>query len=116
MKNLWAARGQNDPCRATSDTGSRPLGASSWKDFRVPGQWRQQGFDIPQDRTVAVAREFEVPRQWADRRIFLRFDAIHAGVEYRLNGQRIFPDRCWHTQARDISCWKGLNLVNWLRK
>ncbi|MBM3499686.1 MAG: hypothetical protein FJX74_13585, partial [Armatimonadetes bacterium] len=57
-----------------------------WKPFRVPGQWVQQGYDLPQDRPVAVAREFEIPRAWQGRRIILRFDAIHGGTRYRLNG------------------------------
>jgi hypothetical protein len=66
-----------------------PLGAATWKNFQVPGQWRQQGFDIPQEQTVAVATEFAVPKEWSDRRVFLRFDAIHAGTSYWLNGRRL---------------------------
>ncbi len=68
---------------------ARPLSAAAWKDFQVPGQWRQQGFDIPQEQTVAVATEFAVPADWSDRRVFLRFDAIHAGTTYWLNGCRL---------------------------
>jgi len=68
---------------------STPLDAPSWRDFRVPGQWRQQGFDIPQEQTVAVAREFVVPEEWSAHRVFLRFDAIHAGTHYWINGQLI---------------------------
>jgi beta-galactosidase len=64
-----------------------PLDGPGWKDFRVPGQWRQQGFKIPPDRTIAVAREFALPREWAGRRILLRFEAVHAGTRYFLNGK-----------------------------
>ncbi len=60
-----------------------------WSDFKVPGQWLQQGYDLPQDKPVAVAREFTIPKEWAGRRIFLRFDAIHAGTEYKLNGKQL---------------------------
>jgi hypothetical protein len=74
---------------ASAATLRRPLNASGWKDFRVPGQWRQQGFDIPPEQGVAVATEFEVPADWQDRRVFLRFDAIHASTTYWLNGQRL---------------------------
>ena len=66
---------------------SKPLDAADWKDIKVPGQWRQQGFDLPRDQTVAMATEFAVPPEWAGRRIFLRFNAIHAGTHYWLNGQ-----------------------------
>ena len=60
-----------------------------WQPFHVPGQWLQQGYDLPQDRTVAVARAFTVPAGWRGRRVFIRFEAIHAGTDYWLNGQRL---------------------------
>ena len=55
----------------------------------MPGQWLQQGFDVPQDKPVAVAREFVIPKAWAGDRIILRFDAIHAGTRYWLNGHEL---------------------------
>ena len=66
-----------------------PLTAKQWADFRVPGQWKQQGFDIPKEKPVAMAREFTIPKEWAGYRIFLRFDAIHAGTNYWLNGKKL---------------------------
>ncbi len=63
-----------------------PLNAANWGNFEVPGQWAQQGYDIPQDQTVALAKEFRAPASWAGHRIFLRFDAIHGGTRYWLNG------------------------------
>ncbi|MCX7599038.1 MAG: DUF4981 domain-containing protein [Armatimonadetes bacterium] len=36
---------------------------------------------------MALAREFEVPADWAGRRVILRFDAIHAGTRYFVNGR-----------------------------
>ena len=69
------------------DVRTRSLEGAGWREYRVPGQWRQQGFDIPQEQTVAVAHEFVVPSEWANYRVFLRFDAIHAGTDYWLNGE-----------------------------
>lgn len=63
------------------------LSAQGWADCRVPGQWAEQGFDIPKDQHAALAREFTVPREWAGYRVFLRFDAIHGGTHYWLNGK-----------------------------
>lgn len=60
-----------------------------WSDFRVPGQWLQQGFDVPKDNPVAMARQFTIPKEWADHRIIVRFDAIHAGTDYWLNGKKL---------------------------
>ena len=75
--------------RPAPDWRSLPLGHSSWHEFRVPGQWKQQGFDIPPEQPVAVAREFVVPTNWSSYRVFLRFDAIHAGANYWLNGHHL---------------------------
>jgi beta-galactosidase/beta-glucuronidase len=58
----------------------------NWSPFQVPGQWLQQGFDIPKDQTVFVRKEFFIPKEWSGNRLVLRFDAIHAGTKYRLNG------------------------------
>jgi hypothetical protein len=68
------------------DIRARSLSEPGWAPFKVPGQWLQQGFDIPQDQPVAVAKEFLIPREWTGYRIFLRFDAIHGGTHYWLNG------------------------------
>lgn len=73
----------------TDSSRKAPLAGAQWHDCHVPGQWLQQGFDVPQDKPVAVAREFTIPKQWAGQRIFLRFDAIHAGTDYWLNGRKL---------------------------
>lgn len=75
--------------KASDDLRSQSLSSAAWKNFQVPGQWRQQGFEIPQDQVAAVAREFEVPNEWAGQRVFLRFEAIHAGTNYWLNGKKL---------------------------
>ena len=73
----------------TNDVRARPLNSPGWAPFKVPGQWLQQGFDVPQDKPVAVAREFVIPKAWAGNRIILRFDAVHAGTRYWLNGREL---------------------------
>ncbi len=69
------------------DVREQPLNAANWSTFRVPGQWAQQGYEIPLDETAALVKEFTIPAKWAGYRIFLRFDAIHGGMHYWLNGQ-----------------------------
>ncbi len=69
------------------DARAGSLSEPGWAPFKVPGQWLEQGFDIPKDKAVAVAREFTIPSEWAGFRIFLRFDAIHGGTHYWLNGK-----------------------------
>jgi hypothetical protein len=66
-----------------------PLKGPGWKRFEVPGQWVQQGFDIPEDKPVAVAKEFSIPRAWSGSRLVLRFEAVHAGARYWFNGHEL---------------------------
>jgi hypothetical protein len=77
--------------------GSSDLAGQGWHDVRVPGQWRQQGFEVPPEQTVAMARVFEVPPEWAGYRLFLRFEAVHAGTTYWLNGKRLGYSECLFT-------------------
>ncbi|MBM3495542.1 MAG: hypothetical protein FJX72_14655, partial [Armatimonadetes bacterium] len=82
LDGIWRIRpGQPGEARKS------PLTDRSWRPFRVPGQWLQQGVDTPPTEPVNVATEFTVPGQWAGRRLVLRFDAVHAGTEYRINGK-----------------------------
>lgn len=72
-----------------ADPHAQALDAPGWGDCQVPGQWRQQGYEVALNQHVAMAREFVVPGEWSGRRIFLRFDAIHAGTRYWLNGKEL---------------------------
>ncbi len=84
LDGLWAL-----DFTSTNNARSLPLRALNWRPFKVPGQWLQQGYDIPQARTAAVAREFVIPQTWAGQRIIVRFDAIHAGTHYWINGHKL---------------------------
>jgi beta-galactosidase len=74
---------------STNAVRSRPLHAGGWSRWKVPGQWLQQGFDIPQEKPIAVTTEFVIPKEWSKHRIILRFDSIHAGTRYWLNGREL---------------------------
>ena len=84
LNGTWLINPQADP-----NVGEEPLDAASWGRFNVPGQWAQQGYNITQDQFVALAKAFLIPAEWAGYRIFLRFDAIHGGANYWLNGKRL---------------------------
>ncbi len=99
--------------QARSELRSTPLAAPDWKDFRVPGQWRQQGFDLPLEQTVAVARGFTVPRAWANYRVFLRFDAIHGGTHYWINGHPVGRSENLYTPVEwEVTPWIRTDELN----
>src|SRR5262249_52369692 len=74
---------------STQNADSRPLTDAAWKGCKVPGQWLQQGFDISGNQKVFMARDFTVPKAGRGYRIVLRFEPIHAGVHYILNGKAL---------------------------
>ncbi len=71
------------------DVRTSPLAGQNWRPFHVPGQFVEQGYDLPPDKPVALAREFSVPADWAGHRVLLRFDAIYAGARYFVNGRLV---------------------------
>lgn len=76
-------------CKPGKDIRETSLSAAGWANCDVPGQWQLQGYNIPRDQTIALGKEFSIPAAWAEYRIFLRFDAIHGGTHYWLNGKPI---------------------------
>lgn len=96
---------------------ARPVGAefpwfddSAWKDIVVPGNWEIQGFGMPiysnsrypfayepknpraqrNDNPVGSYRTtFEVPREWAGRRVLLHFAGVDSAFYAWVNGVRV---------------------------
>ncbi|MHB9035542.1 MAG: glycoside hydrolase family 2 protein [Armatimonadota bacterium] len=86
-----------------------------WSDFTVPGQFLQQGFNIPQDKHVAVVTETHVPDTWAGMRLFLRFDAIHGGIDYWLNGHHLgYSENLYTPVEFDVTEAVRLGEMNYL--
>ena len=98
------------------DTRQTPLNNPAWSGIKVPGQWLQQGFDVPTDRTVAMAKEFTVPKNWSGNRVILRFDAIHAGTTYWLNAHKLGHTENLFTPVEwditDTVAWDGVNRLD----
>lgn len=91
---------------------------SSWADIKVPSNWGLQGYGTPdysnynyifqkdfphvmstppinfttyQERNPvgSYRRNFEIPRTWDGRRIFVTFDGVDAGFFLWINGQKV---------------------------
>ena len=74
--------------RAPADFSTSTPG-SGWEDIQVPGQWRNQGHDVPAEQDVAYFRAFSIPADWNGRLIKLRFDAVFSDCEVFVNGHSI---------------------------
>jgi beta-galactosidase len=88
---------------------------TEWSDFQVPGQWLQQGFQVSGDQTVCMAKEFTIPQNWSGNRQFIRFDAIHGGATYWLNGHLLGTSENLFTPIEfDITEFANIGDVNQL--
>lgn len=68
------------------------LGASAWRRWpaaAVPGEWTMQGFSVPAGKSAAYVRRFDLPRDWAGKRVFLRFDSVQSLCRVFVNGRDV---------------------------
>ena len=66
---------------------------ASWDSVSVPSNWEMLGYSIPTydsvDNTVGLYRRtIDVPKTWAGRRVYWRFDGALDGAEVWVNGQK----------------------------
>jgi len=62
---------------------------ATWKNIEVPGQWRNQGYDLPKEQATGYFRNFTLPANWGNRQIKLRFGAVFSDCEVFVNGQSV---------------------------
>ena len=91
---------------------------SSWKEIPVPSNWQIQGYGTPyyrnngytfqkdwprvlsdppknytayneRDPVGSYRRDFELPADWAGRRVFITFDGVDAGFFLWINGEKV---------------------------
>ena len=104
LNGIWEfslEQGQNDGIRRpdpSSSSGDRRWHASgksfTWTAIEVPGCWAVQGFEepmygnIPPEKasTGHYRRHFDLPADWAGKRVLLHFDGVWHAARVRLNG------------------------------
>lgn len=59
---------------------------SRWTDIQVPGEAAMQGYAIRHDSPFCYRRTFAVPKDFAGKRIILRFDGVYSRARLSING------------------------------
>ena len=79
-----------------------------WDEITVPSNWQMEGYGHPKFRNVALTfkndpphipdyynpvgcykRKFELPREWEDKEVMLRFEGIKSASYVWVNGKRV---------------------------
>jgi beta-galactosidase len=110
----WVARPEQRPVDFYKST----YDVSKWKDIPVPSNWQVLGYGTPiyknegyttkkdfprvmseppttytayieRNPVGSYRREFEVPQNWKDRRLFLTFDGVDAAFFLWINGEKV---------------------------
>ncbi|AOM75904.1 glycoside hydrolase family 2 protein [Pedobacter steynii] len=55
--------------------------------IQVPGEWEMQGYHVDSAQHASYTTSFELPADWKDKRIKLRFDGVSSHCEVLLNGK-----------------------------
>lgn len=95
------------PEMAPEDFYSEAYDAKNWDSVAVPGNWQMQGYDrpiytnvtypipaeppyVPEENPTGLYRqEFEIPRNWDGRKIFIVFDGVDSAFTLWINGREV---------------------------
>lgn len=62
------------------------LDVSSWTKFAVPNEFATQGLSVTPDREYPCRRTIRIPANYANQRVFLRFDGVYSYARVWVNG------------------------------
>ena len=62
------------------------LDASKWSPIEVPSELAMLGFDISPDVEYPCRRTLQIPNEFANHRIFVRFDGVYSRARVWVNG------------------------------
>ena len=108
LNGTWKFNWVSKPKEASSDFFTEGFEASNWDDIRVPAHWQMEGFGHPKFRNIALPisteppgvpkdynpvgsylRTFQIPENWSDREVFLRFAGVTSAAYIWVNGKEV---------------------------
>jgi len=55
--------------------------------IRVPGEWEMQGQHVATGETAIYERTFDLPEEWVDNPVYIRFDGVSSHARVKINDQ-----------------------------
>jgi len=57
--------------------------------IKVPGEWEMQGFTVNEGETAIYTRELNIPDDWKNKIVKLRFDGVSSHALIKVNGKKV---------------------------
>jgi len=107
LNGEWRFQYAPTPAEAPHEYAAPTYDDSEWDHLPVPSNWQLHGYGrphytnvqypfvidpphVPSDNgTGNYRRRFDVPEDWSDRRLILRFDGVDSAFEVHLNGSYV---------------------------
>ena len=103
----WQFYWVDQPSKAPEDFYKTDYDASDWKTIKVPANWELNGYGTPiyvnvvnefrpnnpplaptvNNPVGCYIHEFEIPKSWKDRRVYINFGAVKSAYYLWVNGQ-----------------------------
>lgn len=65
------------------------IGENAPRPIQVPGEWEMQGFTIAPGETGVYSRKLDIPKDWENDRVYIRFDGVSAHAVVKINGKKV---------------------------
>lgn len=108
LNGTWKFRLSPTPETSPKDFFQTDFDDSEWGRITVPSNWQMEGYDTPLFRNIATPfkanppfiprdynpvgsylHQFEIPAQWSDRQIILRFEGVASASFVWINGHEV---------------------------
>ncbi|MBN2637286.1 MAG: DUF4981 domain-containing protein [Prolixibacteraceae bacterium] len=108
LNGTWKFKWVETPDQVPEDFWKPKFETENWDEIKVPSNWQMEGFGHPKFRNVALTfesdppnipdyynpvgcykRKFELPKEWKDKEVFLRFEGIKSASYVWVNGKRV---------------------------
>ncbi|MDD4225212.1 MAG: glycoside hydrolase family 2 TIM barrel-domain containing protein [Mariniphaga sp.] len=112
LNGLWKFKWVETPEKVPEGFWNPKFDVKDWDEIKVPSNWQMEGYGHPKFRNIALTfesnppfipdyynptgcykRTFEVPANWKDREIILRFEGIKSASYIWVNGKRVGYDQ-----------------------
>ena len=108
LNGIWKFKWYEKPELVNLDFSSPGFNTRNWNDIPVPSNWQMEGYGHPKFRNIALSfennppyipdyynptacykRNFNIPSDWKDKEVFLRFEGIKSASYIWINGEKV---------------------------